>query len=125
MRLNQVTVSVRDVPASIAFYQTLGLKLIVRADHYARFVCPDGSSTFSIHVDPEATGVAQTVVYFEDDALDATAARLKRAGLSFDQEPRDESWLWREARLRDPTGNVICLYFAGENRLNPPWRVKD
>ena len=32
-------------------------------------------------------------------------------------------WLWREARLVDPSGNVICLYHAGENRLNPPWRV--
>ena len=26
--------------------------------------------------------------------------------------------------LRDPAGNLIALYHAGENRLNPPWRVK-
>ena len=125
MRLNQVTVSVRDLPASIAFYQTIGLKLIVRNDHYARFVCPDGSSTFSILLEPNATGVSQTVVCFEDDALDATVERLKQAGLTFDEEPHDQTWLWREAHLRDPTGNVLCLYFAGENRLNPPWRLKD
>lgn len=37
--------------------------------------------------------------------------------------PQDERWLWREARLPDPSGNVICLYWAGVNRLNPPWRV--
>jgi len=23
----------------------------------------------------------------------------------------------------DPSGNVVCLYHAGDNRLNPPWRV--
>jgi len=40
MRLNQVTVAARDLAASIAFYHTLGLKLIVRNDHYARFECP-------------------------------------------------------------------------------------
>jgi len=125
MRLNQVTVSVRDLEASIAFYRTLGLKLIVRNDHYARFVCPDGGSTFSVLVDSAAVGATGTVIYFEDDGLDATVAQLKRAGLSFDDEPHDQSWLWREAHLRDPTGNAICLYFAGENRLNPPWRLKD
>jgi hydroxymethylpyrimidine/phosphomethylpyrimidine kinase len=34
-------------------------------------------------------------------------------------------WLWREARLRDPSGNEICLYHAGANRRFPPWRIKD
>jgi hydroxymethylpyrimidine/phosphomethylpyrimidine kinase len=63
------------------------------------------------------------VIYLECDRLDEQVAELQAAGLSFDQEPRDEPWLWREARLRDPAGNVICLYRAGENRLNPPWRV--
>ncbi len=125
MRLNQVTVSVSDLPASIAFYQRLGLKMIVRNDHYARFECPDGSSTFSILLEPGAKGVTQTVIHFEDDALDATVVRLKREGLTFDDEPHDQTWAWREVHLRDPTGNVICLYFAGENRLNPPWRLKD
>ena len=125
MRMNQVTVSARDLQASVAFYQMLGLKLIVRSDHYARFVCPDGSSTFSIVLDPGAAGVSQTVVYFEDDDLDATVERLKEAGLTFYEEPHDQTWLWREAHLRDPTGNVLCLYFAGKNRVDPPWRLKD
>lgn len=28
--------------------------------------------------------------------------------------------LWREARLRDPAGNALCLFFAGPNRRDPP-----
>lgn len=48
MNLNQVTVPSLDLAKSISFYKRLGLKLIVEAlPHYARFVCPDGDSTFS------------------------------------------------------------------------------
>jgi catechol 2,3-dioxygenase-like lactoylglutathione lyase family enzyme len=127
MRLNQVTASARDLAASTAFYQALGLRLIVQTDHYVRFECPDSdggeSATFSLHLDPDAAGVTATSVYFEDDDLDATVARLKAAGLAFDSDPVDQSWLWREAWLRDPSGNRVCLYRAGEARRFPPWRL--
>jgi hypothetical protein len=43
----------------------------------------------------------------------------------FEHGPIDQSWLWREARLRDPDGHVICLFSAGENRINPPWKLVD
>lgn len=50
MNLNQITVPALDLNRSISFYQALGLKLIVKAlPDYARFECPDGSSTFSLH----------------------------------------------------------------------------
>ena len=125
MRLNQVTVSARDLAASIAFYRTLGLKLIVRNDHYARFECPDGGSTFSLHLDPNARGVSETTIYFENDDLDDAVARMKAKGLKFDADPVDQSWQWREAHLRDPAGNRVCLYKAGEIRRFPPWRLKE
>jgi len=127
MRLNQVTVAARDLAASIDFYETLGLRLIVRSDHYARFECPDADggepATFSLHLDPQAKGVTETVVYFEDDDLDATVQRLKAVAFRFDSEPADQTWLWREAYLSDPTGNRVCLYRAGEARRFPPWRL--
>lgn len=123
-----MTVSARDLAASIAFYEALGLELIVRSDDYARLACPDAEggapSTFSLHRDPGAEGVSETVVYFEDDDLDATVDRLTRAGMVFERGPTDQRWLWREAYLRDPTGNVVCLYRAGAMRLDPPWRLR-
>ena len=63
------------------------------------------------------------MIYLESLRLDAWVAELQAAGLAFDQLPRDEAWLWREARLRDPAGNDMCLYAAGENRRFPPWRT--
>ena len=31
----------------------------------------------------------------------------------------------REARLRDPSGNIVFLYKAGEHRRYPPWRMEE
>lgn len=123
VNLNQVTVPALNVAASVDFYCRLGLELIVSSPHYARFQCPKGESSFSVHLASELPGPSQTVVYFEVEALDERVKELQRDGLVFTQEPRDESWLWREARINDPSGNVICLYWAGTNRLNPPWRI--
>ncbi len=126
MNLNQITVPSIDLKKSIPFYKKLGLKLIVKAlPHYARFECPDGKATFSIHqVDHLPTGDG-IYVYFECENLDKDVAMLKEKGIVFDQEPTDEKWLWREARLKDIDGNQLVLYYAGENRVNPPWRIND
>ncbi|WP_088342355.1 VOC family protein [Robiginitalea sediminis] len=125
MNLNQVTVAVTDVPRAIAFYTNLGMRLIVKAlPHYARFELPQGDATFSVHLaDAETIGTG-TLVYFESDHLDAWVAELKAKGVGFDEDPQDRSWLWREARLRDPDGNRLVLFHAGDNRKNPPWRLK-
>ncbi len=123
MRLNHVTVPAVDLARSIAFYQRLGLKLIVCADHYARFELPEGGSTFSLELSPEAAREHAPVVYFECD-VDAEYTRLAHEGVIFDSAPETKSWLWREAHLRDPGGNRLILYAAGKNRLNPPWRLK-
>ncbi len=119
--LNQVTLGASDYAASVAFYKQLGLRQIVDSpdNGYARFEADNGA-TLSIHVDGTPPGAA---VYLESFRLDAWCNELVEAGVLFDQMPRDEDWLWREARLRDPYGNVICLYHAGDNRRYPPWRM--
>ena len=123
MNLNQVTLPSLDVRTSVAFYRAMGFELIVEAPHYARFKSTSGESSFSVHAVQTLAESPRTVVYFECSALDELVAQLQSKGIRFFQEPRDEPWLWREARLTDPSGNVICLYHAGENRLRPPWRV--
>jgi catechol 2,3-dioxygenase-like lactoylglutathione lyase family enzyme len=124
MNLNQVTVPALDIAASVSFYQRLGLELIVKSPHYARFACPSGNATFSVDLTDTVPVGSEIVVYFEIEDLDRRVEELQCAGIAFAQQPRDEPWLWREARLLDPAGNVICLYHAGENRLNPPWGLR-
>ena len=117
-RLNQMTLPTDDYGASCAFYTKLGLRQIVGTDdaHYARFEAA-GGATLSVE------SGARPTVFFECESLDAEVERLQKAGVIFDQLPTDRSWLWREARLTDPSGNAVCLYQAGENRRYPPWRL--
>jgi catechol 2,3-dioxygenase-like lactoylglutathione lyase family enzyme len=123
MQLNQVTVSVSDLARAIAFYQRLGLQLIVESlPDYARFCCPDGQATFSLSRVAQVIP-AQTLIYFECAELDQRVTELQGQGVQFSLLPTDQPWLWREAYLQDPDGNPLCLYWAGENRLNPPWRI--
>ena len=123
MNLNQITIGSTDIPRSEAFYTLLGLRLIVKTDHYLRFECPDGDSTFSVDLVPAAGGNEEVTIYFECDDLDAQCQRLEAAGVTFDQQPADMPWLWREARLHDPDRHRLCLFHAGVNRHDPPWRV--
>lgn len=124
MNLNQITVPSTNMPSSVLFYKRLGLHLIVNAaPKYVRFECPQGDSTFSIHLADKVTENQAPVVYFETQKLDDEVLRLQELGIEFDLLPTDQSWGWREARLKDPSGNQIILYYAGENRKNPPWRI--
>ena len=125
MNLNQITLPSTDIKRSIEFYRGMGFILIVEAlPHYARFECPDGGATFSLHLveSLDSNRLSEVLTYFEHETLDHWVQELKTKGYSFSQPPQDKRWLWREARLEDPDGNRLCLYWAGENRKNPPWR---
>lgn len=114
--LNQVTIPCKDYAASVAFYRTIGLRQIVDdPPRYARFESSNGA-TFSIHLVELIADNPHFIVYFEVENVDATVAQLKAKGLTIDDGPTDQEWLWREAYLRDPAGNMICIYHAGENR---------
>lgn len=123
MNLNQVTLPVREMEPATAFYRRLGFTQIVDTPHYARFECPDGDATFSLALNEDAFDNG-AIIYFESDRLDAWVAELAERGIEFEQMPTDMRYLWREAVLRDPSGNRIKLYHAGENRHFPPWRVE-
>lgn len=124
MNLNQVTLPSVDVERSIAFYVAMGFELLVRSPHYARFLCPEGDATFSVHLVEETVADTGVTVYFELDDVDGKAAALQQRGFKLTKPPTDERWLWREARLQDPDGNVLCLFHGGNHRIDPPWRVK-
>ncbi|MFN3474222.1 MAG: bifunctional hydroxymethylpyrimidine kinase/phosphomethylpyrimidine kinase [Blastomonas sp.] len=121
LHLNQITLGATDYAASVTFYRAIGLLQIVDSpdNGYARFEADNGA-TLSIHVGEGAGGA---MAYLECADLDARVSALASEGFAFDQMPQDESWGWREARLCDPAGNVLCLYFGGENRRYPPWRM--
>ena len=123
MELNQITLPVKDMDAAVNFYLKLGFTQIVDTPHYSRFSCPEGNSTFSLSLETEEFE-NRSVIYFEHEELDELCAELSRRGIQFEQLPTEQRYLWKEAILKDPSGNKIKLYRAGENRLNPPWKVE-
>lgn len=123
MHLNQVTLPAAQVEECARFYELLGFRRIVDAlPRYVRFEAPDGDATLSIEL-AEGDAPGRSVIYLECEDLDAQVAALQARGVRFDAPPTDEPWLWREARLCDPAGNRLCLYWAGSNRRFPPWRI--
>ncbi|REL25777.1 VOC family protein [Thalassotalea euphylliae] len=132
MNLNQITIPAYDMPASTEFYRAMGFTQIVDTDHYARFECPEGDATFSLSLSEEIEERKKgeksprnaSVIYFECADLDSKVTTLVAQGFEFEQLPTDQRYLWREAILHDPSDNKIKLYWAGDNRKNPPWRVE-
>lgn len=123
MDLNQITIPCRDYDASVAFYQRLGFRQIVDSPpRYARFETAAGT-TFSLHHARSAAACDDYVIYFEVEDVDDECARIAALGIVIESGPTDQRWLWREAHIRDPAGNRICIYHAGGNRRFPPWRL--
>jgi catechol 2,3-dioxygenase-like lactoylglutathione lyase family enzyme len=124
LRLNHLTLEVRDVEASARFYVRLGLEEIV-ADYpgYARLLAPLGAATLSLHRREGAAAKPTASIHFEVDDVDLEVQRLERAGFRFVLQPVDQPYLWREAALLDPDGHHLFIYRAGENRLDPPLRL--
>ncbi|MBT0586614.1 VOC family protein [Alteromonas oceanisediminis] len=123
MELNQITLPVKEMGIAVNFYLRLGFTQIVDTPHYARFSCPNGNSTFSLSLE-SGEFENSSVIYFEHENLDELCTELSQKGFQFEQLPRAQRYLWKEAILKDPSGNKIKLYWAGENRLNPPWKVE-
>jgi predicted enzyme related to lactoylglutathione lyase len=122
MRLNHATLPADDLAVSIAFYEALGLEMIVLAEpRYARFAV-DEASTLSVEVTEDGrAGTAEVFLHCED--VDQDHAAAVERGLVFEWPPTDQPYLWRTAGLRDPAGNRIVLFSAGANQHFPPWRL--
>lgn len=124
MRLNHVTLMVGDVKSSVEFYARLGLiQIVANYPDYARFVMPEGDTTLSLYRIGRSPSDPAVNIHFEVEDVDSTVRELERAGFDFACPPVDQPFLWREAILVDPDGHRIFIYHAGENRLNPPWRL--
>jgi catechol 2,3-dioxygenase-like lactoylglutathione lyase family enzyme len=126
VRLNHVTLAVADVECSAAFYARLGLVQIVASyPEYARFLSPEGDTTLSLQRVEPSPLTPSASIHFEVQDVDAAVDALKQAGFDFACDPVDQPYLWREAFLFDPDGHRVFIYHAGENRLDPPWRLRE
>lgn len=113
--------STPDVSRALSFYRDL----LGGAVTY-EFAAPDGgpayvglelgASHLGIGADPDGRSAAERQrialwVYVDD--CDAAIDRLRSAGVSIIEEPVDQPWGERVARVRDPDGNELIVGARG------------
>ena len=142
MQLYSLRLLVEDFDACFRFYKDLiGLEPVwgEEGGRYADFKAGNGTfvALFQRELMAAAVGAAdlpastpaqdRTVLVFEADNLDDTAARLRGQGAVFVTDPQDHpEWGIRTAHLRDPDGNLIELFTnLPHEKWSPDLRAKD
>jgi catechol 2,3-dioxygenase-like lactoylglutathione lyase family enzyme len=115
MKLNgsNVTIMVKDMDASIAFYESIGLRLQQRWDnHYAMIEGP--GITLGIHPGgDEDSGSGDLSIGFMIESLKEGKALLEKNGIKITTEDA-EGKSGKYLHFKDPDGT--CLYF-----VEPGW----
>jgi len=109
--------STPDLAASLAFYCDL-----LGGQVSFEFAGPDGKPAYvgvdigSSHIgigadsDPQPrAGTRPISLWAYTDDCDATIARLRAAGVAITEEPADQPWGERVARVLDPDGNEVIV----------------
>jgi lactoylglutathione lyase len=117
--MTMVELFVSDVDRSIAFYESLGLRLVKRWGDWARLVRGDSAIvlqgdahakagphyfTPNISRSPRGTGVE---VVFEVDDVDGVYAGAQEQGVNVVKPIQDRDWKARDFRVADPDGYFI------------------
>jgi len=127
---------VRDLSASIGFYELLGLSVEQVSPVFARATMPGGAvielgcAELTRSYDPnwqEPTGAGTNTINFQlpsRAAVDATYESLVAAGHTGHLAPCDPPWQARFAIVDDPDGNVVGLH-SPRNREAERVRERD
>ncbi len=121
--LDQLNLVVRDMEATLAFYELLGVEIAPTAPpwdrHHRNAQTREGidldfdSTTFATQWDEGwRAGTNGAVVGFRvgsRDAVDRIYERLTGAGYAAEQAPYDAFWGARYAIVQDPDGNAVGI----------------
>ncbi len=106
----------RDLARALGFYRDL---LGGTVDY--EFPGPDGATVYAglvlgasnlgigLDADLSSTSQRQISLWVYTDDCDATVGRLRAAGSPIIEEPADQPWGERVARVRDPDGNEVIV----------------
>jgi len=101
-RINHLTFPVSDLKKAVAFYEKiLGLKKTGEWGNYVIFDVGGTDLAF------ETKGEQQ--IYMLVDDVDKEYQDLKKKGVRFITEPKDQPWGGRTATFTDPDGNKFIL----------------
>jgi lactoylglutathione lyase len=106
----------RDLGSMLGFYRDLlGFTVTYEfpgPDGEPGYVCMQlGAAQLGIGRDPELTDgpSARMSLWLYVESCDATVERLRAAGMTIAEEPADQPWGERIARVLDPDGNTVIV----------------
>jgi catechol 2,3-dioxygenase-like lactoylglutathione lyase family enzyme len=107
--LSAITLMVRDMPASVDFYDRCGFRVIFGGAD-AEFTSLQAGDAFvnlidNSHYRPNAWGR----IIIRVDSADDTYERLANAGLSPEFPPKDAAWGERYFHITDPDGHELSF----------------
>jgi catechol 2,3-dioxygenase-like lactoylglutathione lyase family enzyme len=106
--ISAVTLAVRDMAESVAFYARLGLEVEYGGPHEAFTTMRVGQSFINLREAPVSAPHHGIRVILRVDGVDALHRNLVEKGLA-PAEPRDADWGERYFEVSDPQGIVISF----------------
>ncbi|MFG0274861.1 MAG: bifunctional hydroxymethylpyrimidine kinase/phosphomethylpyrimidine kinase [Phycisphaerales bacterium] len=110
LRVDAVTLAVRDMAQSVAFYEALGLRIDYGGAEAPFTTLKDGAATINLLRDERRDASAfwgRFILHHEN--VDAAHERAVRAGLSPREAPHDAPWGERCFHLVDPDGHELAI----------------
>src|SRR6476660_515899 len=106
--ISAVTLAVRDMAASVAFYERLGLQVSYGGPSAAFTTLRTGQSVINLRRAPQSAGNRWARVILRVQNVDALYHHLKAQGLN-PSAPQDAEWGERYCEISDPEGDVISF----------------
>jgi catechol 2,3-dioxygenase-like lactoylglutathione lyase family enzyme len=106
--ISAVTLAVRNMAASVAFYERLGLHVSYGGPRVAFTTMRAGQSVINLRQAPQGSGNRWARVILRVRGVDALYEHLKAQGLH-PSTPKDAEWGERYFEIRDPEGDVISF----------------
>lgn len=125
LKLDLISIIVKDMPTALAFYRQLGLEIPAELDSEGHAeITLDNSlrvgwdtheimQQFDEHWQPASEPCHKVGIAFLCESaadVDATFERLVNNGAAVHKPPFDAFWGQRYAQIKDPDGNVLDLF---------------
>jgi catechol 2,3-dioxygenase-like lactoylglutathione lyase family enzyme len=106
--ISAVTLAVRDMAESVAFYKQLGLHVSYGGPNAAFTTMRAGRSVINLRHAPQGSGNRWARVILRVQGVDALYQHLKAQGLN-PSAPKNAEWGERFFEISDPEGDVISF----------------
>jgi catechol 2,3-dioxygenase-like lactoylglutathione lyase family enzyme len=106
--ISAVTLAVRDMAESVAFYERLGLHVSYGGSNAAFTTMRAGQSVINLRCAPQGSGNRWARVILRVQGVDALYQHLRAQGLN-PSAPQNAEWGERYFEISDPEGDVISF----------------